>query len=52
MHEIRGALCLGTDGQFDMERRRLRVGVKDICGALVEIYSDGTVEFVHLSARE
>jgi len=35
-----------------MERRRLRVSVKEVCGALVEVYSDGTVEFVHLSARE
>ena len=51
-HEIQGALCLGTDGQFDMERGRLMVSVKDVCGALVEVYSDGTVEFVHLSARE
>ena len=40
-----------TDGTFD-QRRHLRPGAKELCGALVELQSDETVQFVHTTARE
>ena len=39
-----------TDGVFD-QKRRLRLNAKELCGALVELQSDETVQFVHTSAR-
>ena len=36
---------------MDFEDRQLRVSSKDLCGSLVEIHHDGTVELVHLTAR-
>jgi hypothetical protein len=37
---------------FDLEQRQFLVHPKDICESLVEMRDDGTVELVHLSARE
>jgi len=51
-HEIQGALCMGTtDGTFD-QKRRLIPDAKELCGALVELQSDETVQFVHTTARK
>ncbi|KAI5800428.1 hypothetical protein DFH27DRAFT_82123 [Peziza echinospora] len=50
-HEIQGALSVGVDGTFNLEERRLRIGVKELFGALIELGPSGTVEFVHSSAK-
>ena len=53
-HELQAALGVEElrDGILDLERTRLRTSVKELCGALVELNEDETVEFVHSSARE
>jgi hypothetical protein len=51
--EIQGAISINLDEQsFDFEGRSLRVGSKDLCGALVEIRPGETVELVHITARQ
>jgi len=51
-HEIQGAKSINLDKQtVEWERRRFRVDSKDLCGSLVEVRSDQTVEFVHLTAK-
>lgn len=43
--EIQGAKSIDVETQcIDFERLQLRVDSKDLCGSLVEIRSDGTVE--------
>ena len=50
--EIQGAKSIDVETQsVDFERLRFRVDSKDLCGSLVEIRSDGTVELVHLTAK-
>ena len=51
-HEIQGAKSIDLEGQsVEWERRRFRVNPKDLCGSLVEIMPEGTVELVHLTAK-
>ncbi|KAI1376891.1 hypothetical protein F4677DRAFT_459629 [Hypoxylon crocopeplum] len=51
-HEIQAAKSIHVESQsVDLERRRFRVDSKDLCGSLVEIRDDGTVEFVHTTAK-
>lgn len=51
-HEIQAAKAINIEEQkVDLERRKFRKGTKDLCGPLVEIREDGTVELVHLTAR-
>jgi hypothetical protein len=51
-HEIQGAKSIDLDQQMVNYRKlRFRVDSKDLCGSLVEIRSDGTVELVHLTAK-
>ncbi|KAK3936465.1 hypothetical protein QBC46DRAFT_419250, partial [Diplogelasinospora grovesii] len=51
-HEIQGAKSIHIETQsVDLERHCFRVDSKDLCGSLVEIRSDGTVEFVHMTAK-
>ena len=51
-HEIQGAewIDLETKGT-DFHKRRFRVDLKDLLGALVEIQTDGTIELVYLMAK-
>lgn len=51
-HEIQAAQAINlVDQGVDWERRRFRVGPKDLCGSLVAISRDGMVDFVHSTAR-
>ncbi|KAK8044966.1 hypothetical protein PG993_004990 [Apiospora rasikravindrae] len=51
-HEIQAAKAINVDEQsVETERRRLRKDIKDLCGPLVEIRENGTVELVHLTAK-
>ncbi|KAK0669911.1 hypothetical protein QBC41DRAFT_318787 [Cercophora samala] len=51
-HEIQGAKSIDLEiKSVDFRRLRFRVDSKDLCGSLVEIRSDGTVELVHLTAK-
>jgi hypothetical protein len=51
-HEIQGFMSVDLNKRtVDFERRRFVVGPKDLCGSLVEIRSDGSVELVHLTAK-
>ncbi|KAH6845783.1 hypothetical protein B0I37DRAFT_381087 [Chaetomium sp. MPI-CAGE-AT-0009] len=51
-HEIQGAKSIDLDAQsVDFGMLSFRVDSKDLCGSLVEIRSDGTVELVHLTAK-
>lgn len=52
-HEIQAAQAINLDGQrVDWERRRFRVELKDLCGSLVVMSMNGTVDFVHSTARQ
>ena len=51
-HEIQGAVSIDVRSEtVDFEDRRLRVSSKDLCGSLVEVLEDGTVELIHLTAK-
>ena len=51
-HEIQGAKSIHVGSQsVDFSRRRFVVGSKDLCGSLVEIRPDMTVELIHMTAR-
>ncbi|KAK8084662.1 Ankyrin repeat-containing protein [Apiospora hydei] len=51
-HEIQAAKAINVDGQsVELERRKIRKDIKDLCGPLVEIRQNGTVELVHLTAK-
>lgn len=51
-HEIQGVKSIDLETKsVDFQRLRFRVDSKDLCGSLVEIRSDGTVELVHLTAK-
>ncbi len=52
-HELQALFCIETESQtIDFEERQLRVASKDLCGALIEIRVDKTIELVHRSAKE
>lgn len=51
-HEIQAAKAINLDDQcVEWERRRFRVEPQDLCGSLVALSGDGTVDFVHSTAR-
>ncbi|KAL1861382.1 hypothetical protein Daus18300_008913 [Diaporthe australafricana] len=51
-HEIQAAQAINLNKQcVDWERRRFRVELKDLCGSLVALSKDGSVDFVHSTAR-
>lgn len=51
-HEIQAAQAINLDNQsVDWDRRRFRVEPKDLGGSLVAMSRDGTVDFVHSTAR-
>ena len=51
-HEIQGAFAIGNDQTIDFEYRSLRGDIKDLCGSLVEVRSNGAIEFVHKTAYQ
>ncbi|KAK8130903.1 hypothetical protein PG984_007341 [Apiospora sp. TS-2023a] len=51
-HEVQAAKAINVDEQsVELERRRIRKDIKDLCGPLVDIRVDGTVELVHSTAK-
>ncbi|KAG9233941.1 hypothetical protein BJ875DRAFT_377537 [Amylocarpus encephaloides] len=51
-HEIQGAKAINLDDSaIEWDQRKLQVGSKDLCGSLVKIREDQTVELVHLTAK-
>lgn len=51
-HEIQGMNSINLDEQrVDFERQRFIKSPKDILAALVETRADGSIEFVHLTAK-
>ncbi|KAK3316036.1 hypothetical protein B0H66DRAFT_560170, partial [Apodospora peruviana] len=51
-HEIQGAKSIFVHSQsVDLASGRFVEDSKDLCGSLVEIRADGTVELVHLTAK-
>lgn len=51
-NEIQGAVSIDIENScVDWERRKLREDSKELCGSLVEIRSDGTIELVHRTAK-
>lgn len=51
-YEIQGLKSINLNKQsVEFERQRFVVAPKDLCGSLVEIRLDGTLELVHLSAK-
>lgn len=51
--EIQGAMSIDPDAKIvDFDGRRFRADSKDLCGSLVEIRPGGTVELVHMTAKQ
>ncbi|KAH8652695.1 hypothetical protein BGZ60DRAFT_533558 [Tricladium varicosporioides] len=51
-HEIQGAKAINLrNSSVEWDRRKLKVNPKDLCGSLVEIRDDETVDLVHLTAK-
>jgi hypothetical protein len=51
-HEIQCAVSIDIDNQnVDWKRRKFSVDSKELCGSLVEVYADGTVNLVHHTAK-
>ena len=52
LHEIQGALAIRLeDKSIDFESRKLRKHLKELCGAIVEVHEDDTVELIHPTAK-
>ena len=50
--EIQAAKSIDVDRQtVDFSERQLMDTAKEICGAFVEEHPDGTVDFIHLTAK-
>jgi hypothetical protein len=50
--EIQAAKAIDIETQsVDLERRRICTSPKDLCGSLVDVRDDGTVEFIHATAK-
>ncbi|KAL8837871.1 MAG: hypothetical protein Q9170_002346 [Blastenia crenularia] len=53
VHEIQGALSIRLeDRSIDFEKRRSVIPIEELLGPLVEVHVDGSVNFVHPTARE
>ncbi|CVK85016.1 uncharacterized protein FMAN_01938 [Fusarium mangiferae] len=51
-HEIQSLKSINVDQQLvDFPRHQFSVSGKDLCGSLVELQEDGTLELIHLSAK-
>jgi len=51
-HEIQAAKSIDLKNQLvNLQGLSFRIDSKDLCGSLVEIRDDGTVELVHLTAK-
>ncbi|OMP84370.1 Vegetative incompatibility protein HET-E-1 [Diplodia seriata] len=51
-HEVQGAIAYDQPSHtFDLQGSKLRKGPKRLCGSLVELFDDGEIRLVHLSAK-
>ncbi|KAF5549979.1 zinc finger C2H2-type integrase DNA-binding protein [Fusarium napiforme] len=51
-HEIQSLKSINLDQQLvDFGRHKFSVSGKDLCGSLVELREDGTLELIHISAK-
>jgi hypothetical protein len=51
-HEIQGATSIDlARKEVDFERHRVRLSIKDLCGSLVFVDSQDSIEVVHSTAR-
>jgi hypothetical protein len=50
-YEIQCAKAFDPDTQDIDDKRKFMVKAKDLCGSLIEDMDDGTITFVHLTAR-
>lgn len=55
-YEFQATTCVDMNGEdYDPKRFSLRMwreSPKDLCGSLIEHHKDGTINFVHPTARE
>lgn len=50
--EIQGARSVDLQNQrVDWRKRKFVIDAKELCGSLVERYSDGTIQLVHITVR-
>jgi hypothetical protein len=53
VHEIQGMLSVRTDKKsIDFNNRRYLEHFKELCGPLVDVHSDETLELVHATAKK
>lgn len=51
-YEIQCAKAIDPDNQkVDLNRKRFLITAKELCGSLIEDHHDGTIQFVHMTAR-
>lgn len=52
LREIQALKSIDVDSRnVDLERRRFRDDLKDLCESLIEMDTDQTVDFVHVSVK-
>ncbi|KAL9043378.1 MAG: hypothetical protein Q9214_003434, partial [Letrouitia sp. 1 TL-2023] len=52
-HELQGALSIHLeDRSIDFEKRKSVGGLEELLGPIVELHSDGSVNFIHPTARD
>jgi hypothetical protein len=52
MREIQALKSINVEQRdVDVERRRFRDNLKDLCESLIEVREDQTVDFVHLTVK-
>lgn len=53
IHEVQGAfsICL-ENGSIDFENRRSVAPLDELLGPIVEVHLDGSINFIHPTARE
>ena len=53
LHEIQGALSIRTeDRSIEFQKRKYLNHFKDLCGPIIEVDDDATVDFVHITAKK
>jgi hypothetical protein len=52
LHEVQTMKSINLASRaVEFDRRHFRVDLKELCESLVEVRKDGTIEWVHLTAR-
>jgi hypothetical protein len=52
-HEIQGALSIRVNDQtIDVDRRKSRIPLDELCGPIVEVHLNGVIDLIHPTAKK